>query len=62
MIIIVIINIRVITLIYIYIYIYILHILQHFWTVVGFSVYVGSGPPLSLGDLRVEGLRLAKNT
>ena len=34
--------------------------LQHFWTVVGCSVYVGSGPPLSLVDLRVDGLRLVK--
>ena len=33
--------------------------LQQFWTVVGCSVCVGSGPPLSLVDLRVEGLRVA---
>ena len=34
--------------------------LQHFWTVVGCSVCVGSEPLLSSVDLRVEGLRLAK--
>ena len=55
--------------IYIYIYIYKGHEgqidwaernrLQQFWTAVGCSVYIGSGPPLSLVDLRVEGLRLA---
>ena len=33
-----------------------------FWTVVGRGVYVGSGPRLSLVDLRVEGLRLATTT
>ena len=34
--------------------------LQQIWTVVGCSVYVGSGPRPSLVDLRVEGLGLAK--